>query len=73
MYYKRYQSFKKMEQKKSLGITFADKSVDEIDDSTELFKFYLMENKIDEFPTFIQYDKFYLSLTFDLLTAVGVA
>ena len=53
MYYKRYQSFKKMEQRKELGITFADKSVEEIDDSTELFKYHLLESKIDEFPTFV--------------------
>ena len=49
------------------GCGFLDMDEKDIKEAQDFFKFQLFKNGVPDFEYFIQYDKFYLKLTFDLL------
>lgn len=55
------------------GVGFLDQKEEDVLNALEFFKLHLIKNNIPEFPTFIQYDKFYLTLSFELMEAVHAA
>ena len=55
------------------GVGFLDQNEEEVLLASDYFKLQLVKNNIPEFPTFIQYEKFYLTLSFELLQAVHAA
>lgn len=77
MFYHRFKSYKDIEMKvarasinRAKGVAFLDMQETELLDAMDHFKYKIYKNGIPDFPSFIQYNKQYLTLSFELLKAI---
>lgn len=56
---------------KAKGAGYLDLKEEEVRNAGHYLKFQFVKSGLHEFPTFIQYDKIYLDITFDLLTSIN--
>lgn len=80
MFYHRYKKYKDNESRKSQailnkvkGVSFLDEKEENVKDALDYFKLQLCKNNVPDCPTFQQYEKVYLTLSFDLLKQVHAA